>query len=59
MDGHKTLVPDWQNALRKRREEGQGEQAAAIEAALQNGQKIRAIKLLKTSGLYPENQSDE
>ncbi|MCK0153389.1 hypothetical protein MWU49_06735 [Alcanivorax sp. S6407] len=51
MDGHKTQLKTWEDVIRALRQVGKDEAASAVEAALEEGKKIRAIQLIKACGL--------
>ena len=51
MDGRKTQLPSWEEAIQRLREQAQHTQADAIEAAIKEGRKVQAIKLLRSMGI--------
>ncbi|MGB2247727.1 MAG: hypothetical protein ACPH3N_08655 [Alcanivorax sediminis] len=54
MDGHKTALKDWKQIIETLRQQGKEEEASAVEAALEEGKKVRAIQLIRACGLSLE-----
>ncbi len=54
MDGHKTQLHSWQEIIEILHEQGKHKEASAVELALKEGKKIKAIQLIKASGLSLE-----